>query len=108
MTPDATTHDEDTLFGNEDQNQKGQDVEVAARYKLSPLTLTVFKRENDSGTFYEANMQRTYTRDNGENFEYTNSLRPRDLRKAARLYEKAADDLQGFMVDSNPGSGGGQ
>jgi hypothetical protein len=102
----------DTLFDGEEQedsvpkptDESKSDVEVAARYKLSPITLTVFKRENDSGTFYEANIQRAYTRDNGESFEYTGSLRPRDLRKASRLYEKAADDLQGFEVQS----GGGQ
>jgi len=105
MTPDATTQDEDTLFGNEDKpEQKKNDSEVAGRYKLSPVYLTVFKRENDHGTFFEFNLQRAYPKDEQANeFGYTNNMRPQDLRKASRLLERAADDIQGLEK-----TGGGQ
>jgi hypothetical protein len=98
--------DEKPNYGNDasSQNQKDQDESssdssVAARYKASPLSLTVFKRENDGNTFYNCNLQRTYTTDDGDSWEYTDSLRPRDLRKAARLLVKAADDFDDVRVD---------
>lgn len=83
--------------GNAKEKEKSSDV--AGRYKISPLSLTIF--QNDDG-YYNAQLQRTYPKDDsGEEFGYTDSLRPRDLRKAARLLEKAADDLQGFEVQNN-------
>jgi len=104
--------EEEVLFDGEDEmgpeqteNQEQSQSEVVARYKLSPLSLTVFKRETEGGTFYESNLQRVYTRDDGENFEYTSSIRPRDMRKAARLFEKAADKLEGFTVDADLSGG---
>ena len=101
-----TEQDQDVLFGQEegktDENpiKEDQDTdsgsEVVARYKLSPLTLTVFENQNG---FYNLQLQRTYPKDDdGNDFGYTNSIRPRDLRKAARLMEKAADDLQELEV----------
>lgn len=93
---------EDVLFdGTEDspaesgQNQ-AQEAEVEGRYRMSPLTLTVFRRDTEDGTFRNFQLQRAYTRDDGDSFDYTDSLRPRDLRKAARLLEMAADDVQGL------------
>lgn len=70
--------------------------EPEGRYKLSPLTLTVFKRETENGVFRNYQLQRAFTRDDGDSFEYTTSLRKQDLRKAARLFEMAADDVQGL------------
>jgi hypothetical protein len=102
-----TMSDENQIFGNDSssQNQQNQDESssdssVVARYKASPLSLTVFKRENDGGTFYNCNLQRTYTTDDGDSWEYTDSLRPRDLRKAARLLQKAADDFEDVRVET--------
>lgn len=97
----------DTLFdgGNNQskpdktEKKKQSSSEVAARYKISPLSLTIF--QNDDG-YYNAQLQRTYPKDDsGEEFGYTDSLRPRDLRKAARLLQKAADDLEGFEIQSD-------
>jgi len=97
-------HGKETLFpDDEDENQEQKQDEqksssdVAARYKASPLTLTVFR--NDSG-FHNLQLQRTYTRDDGDTFEHTQSLRKQDLRKAARLLQKAADDLQKIEVET--------
>lgn len=99
--------DEKPNYGNDSssQNQKDQDESssdssVAAWYKASPLSLTVFKRETDGNTFYNCQLQRSYTTDNGDSFEYTDSLRPRDLRKAARLLQKAADDFDDVRVET--------
>jgi len=102
---------EDVLLDGSDtenpEKKEKPDVEVAARFKISPVTLTVFSREyEDGGTQYWTNLQRAYTEDDGDNFEYTNSLRPQDLRKASRLLEKAADQLQGFTVDTDTQSEG--
>lgn len=91
---------QDAQFENQGQKKGEQDSVVAARYRISPLSLTVFKRENDSGVFYNLQLQRKYTVDDGYSFEYTEGLRPRDLRKASRLLDKAADDLQGLEVTS--------
>lgn len=86
---------------NQSNNSKANsDSEVVGRFRASPLTLTVFKRTNDNGEFYSYQLQRTYPKDdNGENFGYTTSLRPRDLRKAARLFEAAADKVDGLEYD---------
>jgi len=82
------------------QESEGSGSEVVGRYKISPLTLTVFKREVDGNVYHETNLQRTYPKDDtGESFGYTESMRPRDLRKAGRLFEKAADDLQNFSKE---------
>lgn len=100
--------DQDVLLDGSDTEKpvEKNDVSVAARFKISPVTLTVFSREyEDGGTQYWTNLQRAYTEDDGENFEYTNSLRPQDLRKASRLLEKAADQLQGFTVDTDTSGG---
>lgn len=86
--------------GSNPQNQSKQNSEVAARYKASPLTLTVFERETDNGTFHNCQMQRVYTKDDGDSWEYTESLRPQDLRKAARLMQKAADDFDNVRVET--------
>lgn len=81
----------------EQKNEGGSASEPVGRYRISPLTLTVFRREVDGNTYHEVNLQRTYPKDDeGESFGYTSSMRPRDLRKAARLFERAADDLEGF------------
>ena len=99
---------ENQIFGNDDstdttpkqQEKQTDNSEFAGRYRISPLTLAVFKRTNDSGEFYNFQLQRTYVNDpEKENpgdgdFDYTDSMRPRDLRKAARLFQKAADDIQ--------------
>jgi hypothetical protein len=97
------TESGDTIFGGEENQaeqkskESGSESEVVGRYKISPLKLTVFKREVDGNVYHETNLQRTYPKDDeGEEFGYTGSMRPRDLRKAGRLFEKAADDLQGF------------
>ncbi|WP_049996377.1 hypothetical protein [Halococcus sediminicola] len=82
------------------QSQSGSDSEVAARYKANPLTLTVFKRKVDDNTFHNCQIQRAYTPDDGDTWKYTDSLRPQDLRKAARLMEKAADDFDQVRVET--------
>jgi len=92
-------------YGNDQQNQNqgndGNDSEIAARYKASPLTLTVFEREyDDGGKSHQCQLQRTYPKDDdGNEFGYTPSMRPRDLRKAARLLKKAADDFDQVRVE---------
>lgn len=97
------TTQENVIFDGEDEQPEQKPEEeretskVKARYKISPLTLTVFQNQNG---YYQTQLQRTYTRDDGDTFEYTESLRPQDLRKAARLMEKAADDLQGLKVQN--------
>jgi len=109
MTTTAEDDDQDVLFGEEDADKPeektdGNESVVEGRYRISPLTLTVFKRETENGTFRNYQLQRTYPKDDeGSEFGYTESLRPRDLRKASRLYEMAADDIQGLRKD-----GGGQ
>lgn len=85
---------------NGGQAQSSSDSEVAARFKANPLTLTVFKREVDGNTFHNCQIQRAYTPDDGESWKYTDSLRPQDLRKAARLMEKAADDFDNVRVET--------
>jgi hypothetical protein len=103
---------QDTIFDGEDSvpaesgSKPGEEKEsvVEGRYRISPLTLTVFKRETENGTFRNYNLQRTYPKDDsGDEFGYTESLRPRDLRKAARLFELAADDIQGLRKDAGGG-----
>jgi len=92
----------DKIFNGEakSEEQGSGGSEVVGRYKISPLTLTVFKREVDGNVYHETNLQRTYPKDDtGESFGYTESMRPRDLRKAGRLFEKAADDLQNFSKE---------
>ncbi len=94
----------DTVFDgeekSEEQESEGSESEVVGRYKISPLTLTVFEREVDGTVYHEVNLQRTYPKDDeASEFGYTESMRPRDLRKAGRLFEKAADDLQGFTME---------
>jgi hypothetical protein len=117
MTTTAEDDDQDVLFdgdenvdkpeGQEEKEQGQSGSEVEGKYKISPLTLTVFKRETENGNvFRNYNLQRTYPKDDeGESFGYTESLRPRDLRKASRLFELAADDIQGLRKDQ---AGGGK
>lgn len=111
-TLDDHEQSEDVLLDGSDTQKPEKtksDVEVAARFKISPVTLTVFKRKYEDGNFqYWTNLQRAYTKNDGDSFQYTESLRPRDLRKASRLLEKAADKLQGFTVDNDTQSGGGK
>ena len=117
MTTDTESEDQDVLFSGDEelgaespiqnQEEKSSESEVEGRYRISPLTLTVFKRETDSGVFRNFQLQRTYTTDDGDSFDYTDSLRPRDLRKAARLFELAADDVQGLKRQSADGNRGG-
>jgi len=76
--------------------QKSSSGELEGRYRISPLTLSVFRRETENGVFRNFQLQRAFTRDDGESFDYTSSLRPRDLRKASRLLELAADDIEGL------------
>lgn len=92
----------DTIFDSEENQEesKTRDSEPVARYKISPLTLTVFRREVDGNVFHETSLQRTYPKDEeAEEFGYTDSLRPRDLRKAGELFRKAANDLQEFELE---------
>lgn len=103
---------EDVLFdgsAESGENQEKQKTEsmVQDRYKISPLTLTVFKRDTESGVFRSFQLQRVYPKDDeGDDFGYTDSLRTRDLRKAARLFELAADEVQGLGVKPvNKGGG---
>jgi len=86
---------------SENEKQSSESV-VEGRYRISPLTLTVFRRETGNGSvFRNFQLQRTYSKDDeGSEFGYTESLRPRDLRKAARLLELAADDVQGLRKES--------
>ena len=84
---------------NSDNNKqqktsKNKDRSPEARIKMSPLSLSIFKNETENGTFRSIKLQRTYTEDDGQNFKHTDSLRPRDLRKASRLFEKCADELE--------------
>lgn len=81
-----------------DHTADTNDSDVYGRFRLSPLVLTVFERETEHGTFYDAQIQRVYTEDDGETFEYTESLRGRDMRKAARLFQVAADVVEGLDV----------
>ena len=102
---DEPLYDQSQKNNNSNQkptkNKKQQsNSEVEARIKISPLTLTIFKRQTENGTFRNMQLQRAYTKDDGENFDYTNQLRPRDLRKASRLLEKAADQLQGLKTET--------
>ena len=93
--------DDDGLAAESATEKSGKDFEVEARYRLSPLTLTVFKRENNGSVFRNYNLQRTYAKDDdGDEFGHTESLRPRDLRKAGRLLVRAADDVEGLEVDT--------
>jgi len=107
---------QDTIFDGENEDEgvpagsgskpgkEKQDSVVEVKYRISPLTLTVFKRETENGTFRNYNLQRTYPKDDeGEEFGYTESLRPRDLRKAGRLFELAADDIQGLRKEDSDG-----
>lgn len=84
----------------EEAKQEKPESSVEARLRLSPLSLTVFRRDTDNGVMRNLQLQRVYTRDDGDSFEYTSSLRPRDLRKAARLLVLAADKLDGIEVSS--------
>jgi hypothetical protein len=102
--PETTTSG-DTIYGdtenqeNKENTDQGSDSEPVARYKISPLTLTVFERKIDGNIFHETSLQRAYPKDdNGDEFGFTNSLRPRDLRKASELFRKAANDLQQFSL----------
>lgn len=92
--------DQDQDQDTENQNSSNSNSVVEARYKISPLSLTVFKRKTGNGNiFRNYNLQRTYPEDEeGSSFGHTESLRPRDLRKAARLLQKAADDVQGLQT----------
>lgn len=83
---------------DEEQNHDENPSRIIKRYKIPPLSLSIFERERDGDTFHTAQLQRAYTQDDGESFQYTDSLRPRDLRKAARLLEVAADDLEGLEI----------
>jgi len=113
MTTDTQNED---LTENLGQNQEKEgkspvqddsSSELVGRYKASPVSLSIFKRETDNGTFHQAVPQRVYTEDDGDSFDYTKTFRPRDLRKLARLAEKAADDFdQVEFVEAD--SGGGQ
>ena len=115
MSTTADDDDQDVLFGGDDvdkpeeqkeeKDRAGNDSVVEGRYRISPLTLTVFKRTTENnGVFRNYQLQRTYPKDDeGEEFGYTESLRPRDLRKAARLFEKAADDIQGLRKETGGG-----
>lgn len=102
---------EDVLFDGENDTGPAEsgvksgegnaEVKVEGRFKISPVSLTVFSREyEDGGKQVWANLQRVYTEDDGDSFDYTDSLRPRDWRKASKLLSKAADKVQGFTVDT--------
>jgi len=103
-----TEEQQDKIFDSTDDGAESpakpeNDSQVEGRYRLSPLTLTVFRRENDNGVFRNYNLQRTYPKDSDgeeQEFGYTESLRPRDLRKAARLFEYAADDVQDLRKEA--------
>jgi len=83
--------------------EDGSSVEM--RFKNSPLSLTVFRQELETGdTIRNLQLQRVYTTDDGDSFQYTNSLRPKDLRKAARLLELAADDMENIQKIEDGGS----
>ena len=89
-----TTHSSETSTDGEGS------VEPEMRYRLNPLVLTVFKRETAEGyTIRNCDLQRVYTRDDGDSFEYTHSLRPQDLRKAAALLTVAANRLDDFSIE---------
>lgn len=81
----------------QNSNSSGGNSDVIARVKASPLSVTIFENENGYRNF---ELQRTYTQDDGDSFQYTNSLRPQDLRKAARLLEEAADLQEDISVDT--------
>lgn len=90
--------------GKNDKGKKGGEIEM--RYKSSPLNLSVFRQELETGNVVRnLQLQRVYTTDDGDSFQYTNSLRPQDLRKAARLLELAADEIEG-VERVEPGNGG--
>lgn len=94
---DQTTDQEKSVKSEDEDNSLNKESTVVeGRYRISPLTLTVFKKRTEAGNvFRNYQLQRTYPKDeNGDSFGYTESLRPRDLRKAARLFELAADDIQ--------------
>jgi hypothetical protein len=96
--------DDDGLSAGSDQakpEEKNDDFELEARYRDSPITLTVFKRESDGYVNRNFNLQRTYPKDEeGNDFGHTNSLRGRDLLKAAGLLRRAYRDLnQGVETD---------
>jgi len=111
---------EDVLFDGEDENvgpektenQEKQGSSVEGRYRISPLTLTVFKETTaDGAVFRNYQLQRTYPKDTDseeQEYGYTDSLRPRDLRKASRLLEMAADDVQGLRKEAPQGRKGDQ
>jgi hypothetical protein len=70
------------------------------RLRLSPLVLTVFKHEtSDGAVLRHCELQRVYTPDDGESFQYTSSLRLHDLRKAAALLNVAANRLNEFAIE---------
>lgn len=85
---------------NSTETTNGDQPEPEVRYRLSPLVLTIFKHETNNGRIIRhCDLQRIYTPDDGESFDYTHSLRPRDLRKAAELLTTAANRLDDFTID---------
>lgn len=90
MSPDTDAEAEVIRQGNESN--------VYARFRLPPLTLTLFEVDTENGVFYDAQLQRAYTEDDGETFQYTDSIRQRDMRKAGRLFTLAADHVEGFSL----------
>lgn len=99
------------IFDNDDVDEESVEADPTAsdrsdaasrivrRYRLPPLSVTVFERDHDGTAFRDFSLQRAYPKDDdGEEFGYTTTLRPRDLRKAARLLQAVADRHEGLKV----------
>jgi len=85
---------------NETTQDASEQPKPEMRLRLRPLVLTIFKRETSDGSVLRyCQLERVYTPDDGESFEYTTSLRQQDLRKAAALLNAAANHLDGFTID---------
>ena len=61
----------------------------AKQFRAGALSVSVWPREHQGKTFYNATAQRAYTKDDGKTFEYSDSFDRDDLPCVAALLNQA-------------------
>ena len=86
-------------YGNQNQqqpqagSQQGSGNKPVDTVKVGSVRIAVWEQLNqqDGSTYYNFTMERAYpTDDNGEEFDYTSSMRQRDLSDAALAWQVVA------------------
>lgn len=66
-----------------------KDNKPVKQFRAGALSVSVFEREHDGKTFYNATASRAYTKDDGKTWEYSDSFDRDDLPLVAALLNQA-------------------